>query len=322
LQHSQHCQAILAGPHRVKRVERIAENVRVPELAFDANRPVIRLLIRRRRQPGDEQVVVVLLEVVLADAGATVVSAEDGELAIEAVARGNIDLILMDMQMPVVDGYTATRRLREGGFELPIIALTAHAMRGAEEKCLAVGCSGYLSKPIDIDELLKRVAASLNASPALAVDHKHPTLDEPGIVRKDLVRDTETLDDDRQGAEETPAPPRRTDAGLHCTLPLHKPIYREIFDGFIDELPERFACLRKAADSGDFEMAREVAHALKGTAGSVGYHAFTDPCKRLEQFARREDHAGVVGAIDELLGVADAIVVPSREQTTHPSAAT
>ena len=85
---------------------------------------------------------------------------------------GSYDLILMDMQMPVMDGFTATRTLREAGFETPIVALTANAMRGFEQEVIGVGCTAYLTKPVDIDALLATVASIIgghqeSALPAL-----------------------------------------------------------------------------------------------------------------------------------------------------------
>ncbi|MFQ5449431.1 MAG: response regulator [Nitrospinaceae bacterium] len=85
--------------------------------------------------------------------------AENGEVAVRMFDPGNYDLILMDMQMPVMDGYTATRKIREreklsGRNPIPIIALTAHALKGDREKCLAAGCSDYIAKPVKKDKLL------------------------------------------------------------------------------------------------------------------------------------------------------------------------
>ena len=101
-----------------------------------------------------------LISWLLSRAGATVVMAEDGREAIAEALRGDFDVVLMDIQMPHVDGYEATTTLREQGYRRPIIALTAHAMKEELDRCLAVGCDHFLSKPIDHLELLTMVRTS------------------------------------------------------------------------------------------------------------------------------------------------------------------
>ena len=100
-----------------------------------------------------------LISLTLEKGGFEVTCAENGavgvEVALVASAEGEpFDLILMDMQMPVLDGYGATKKLREAGYERPIIALTAHAMRGDREKCIAAGCDDFATKPLDRRELM------------------------------------------------------------------------------------------------------------------------------------------------------------------------
>ena len=102
-----------------------------------------------------------LIEKFLRKSGAQVVIAVNGRSAVEqvvqAAAAGEpFDVVLMDMQMPEVDGYEATAQLRAAGYRLPIIALTASAMKGDHERCLRVGCDNYLPKPIDFSLLVAR----------------------------------------------------------------------------------------------------------------------------------------------------------------------
>jgi len=111
----------------------------------------------------------------LEDVGATVITAEDGEKCIEAVCEADengdaIDLIVMDMQMPVLDGYGATKKLREMEYTNPIIALTAHAMEGDRDKCLAAGCSDYVTKPLERATFLNVIAGFLEKAGEGSVD--------------------------------------------------------------------------------------------------------------------------------------------------------
>lgn len=104
-----------------------------------------------------------LISFLLRKAGAEVLVVEDGQKAVDlALQQTNMnhsfDLILIDMQMPVMDGYEATRKLREAGYRGPILALTAHAMKEDRQKCLDAGCDDYIAKPVDRHTLLQLVS--------------------------------------------------------------------------------------------------------------------------------------------------------------------
>ena len=120
-----------------------------------------------------------LVSYVLEKAGALVAVVENGDAAIHAVlseggARGPFQVILMDMQMPVMDGYTATKRLRAAGYTGRIIALTAHAMTSDRARCLACGCDEYVSKPINRTVLLETIRRVLETGPGAQPPHRVP----------------------------------------------------------------------------------------------------------------------------------------------------
>ena len=93
----------------------------------------------------------------LEDAGHDVVQVESGEDAVNAATETAFELILMDIQMPGMDGIEATRRIKDSGITTPVVALTAKAMRGDREAILAAGCDGYISKPFEVDAFVAEV---------------------------------------------------------------------------------------------------------------------------------------------------------------------
>ncbi len=96
-----------------------------------------------------------LVRLVLTKQGATVDIAKNGVEALKMGMNGNYDIVLMDIQMPEMDGYEATRALREAGFKKPIVALTAHAMPEERARTLAAGCDGHMTKPLNQTELIE-----------------------------------------------------------------------------------------------------------------------------------------------------------------------
>jgi two-component system CheB/CheR fusion protein len=120
----------------------------------------------------DRRDMIFLAQHLIEDAGGSVTSAENGRVAIKRIKEAEkagepFDLVTMDMQMPVLDGYEATRRLRKSGFSKPIVAVTAHAMQGDRQTCMDAGCTDYITKPLDGPKFLTMLAHHLrNAMPA------------------------------------------------------------------------------------------------------------------------------------------------------------
>jgi len=109
--------------------------------------------------PANQKLIMILLK----KAGIKAVMTENGKQVLAAALASPFDLIIMDMQMPVMNGYEATEELKRKGITTPIVALTANAMTGDKEKCLEAGCDGYLSKPLSVKKLHKVLAKYLTA---------------------------------------------------------------------------------------------------------------------------------------------------------------
>lgn len=230
-----------------------------------------------------------LLSLVLTEHGLWVEEAENGEVALAKAQAASYDLVLMDMQMPVLDGYAATRELRARGLAIPIVALTAHAMKGFEEEVLQAGCTAYLTKPVDIDALLQQVAVLLGGTadeaPASA----------PASIFVDL-------------SEHPGGAPIRSRFAANRKL---APIVRK----FAARLQQQLEVVRDAMHAGDLAEVERLAHWLAGAAGTVGYDDFTEPARELEAAAKAGDAATAEGVLHRLLQMTGNLEVPDVETT-------
>jgi PAS domain S-box-containing protein len=238
-----------------------------------------------------------LVRLVLESAGLRVRQAEDGAVALQRLAEAMPDLVLMDVQMPVMDGYTATRLMRERGVTIPVLALTANAMKGFETEIEAAGFSGHLTKPVDIDAMLATLATHLTGR-LVEADAATPAPAAAAV-------EPEPADEDRTPIESRLA-----------RHPKLAPVVRD----FALQLPSRLATMDAALARHDRVELAALAHWLKGAGGTVGYDAFFEPARDFEQ----QTHAGDVDAMHRSLArlhaLAARIVVPAAPSATTPQA--
>jgi len=217
----------------------------------------------------------------LRGAGYHVGLAENGKKGLEAFKRYAYDIILMDMQMPVMSGYEATGKIREyelkgaaGGpgetnvARIPIVAMTANAMSGDREKCKAAGTDDYIAKPVTKAVLLAMVDKWLCSSPADDVEPTHGTDQTPRgeeILSVDTPMDYENALAEYEGDRE---------------------FLMTVLDGFLERAKTQMKTLRQALSSGDAEAVREEAHAIKGGSGILRANALSGTAFELETIGR------------------------------------
>jgi signal transduction histidine kinase/DNA-binding response OmpR family regulator/CHASE3 domain sensor protein/HPt (histidine-containing phosphotransfer) domain-containing protein len=222
----------------------------------------------------------------------------DGQAALAAWQGGHFDLILMDCQMPKMDGYEATRAIRElegGNRHIPIVALTAHAMKGAEEKCRAAGMDDYLTKPIDRGKL------------EACLDHLLPSTGSTGLnlaikgasIGKENVRESMAQTGGSERASEPSDIPVDW-AALLESLDGDEGFARELVEAFIESGDRELAAIAAALCTGDDATMRESAHTLKGASANLRAIAAIAAAGELEEAAGSGDSTRILALAGKL----------------------
>jgi len=234
-------------------------------------------------------------QTVLEKAGARVDVAANGLEAVAAVRKRPYDLILMDIGMPELDGVGATERIRALGGDrskIPIVAMTAHVMKGGRTALLAKGMDGYLGKPASREQLLACVSEWLDATPTEA--HAGETKAEPvAVASEDEILNEAAL---VQLGEDT-------DVSM---LP-------QLIDTFITSAGQQIEKILDAAASNDFEKVGSEAHALKSSAATFGAERLNRLAKTLEAAGKKADAATVTDAVQTLAQDGEAVFQRLRD---------
>jgi len=221
----------------------------------------------------------------------------DGLAAVAAWQTGKFDLIIMDCQMPQMDGYAATReirRLEAGQRHIPIVALTAHAMKGDEEKCRAAGMDEYLSKPIDrfkLDLCLDRLLPSTGSTGVLAVLKESV----PGVGAAASLPGAGT-----GSGSSVPLQPQVDWDALLDSIDGDTGFARELIGAFVGTADRELAAIAAALGAGDAATLREAAHTLKGTSANLRASAAAAAAAQLETAARTGQSAQLSALADQL----------------------
>lgn len=262
---------------------------------------------------------------VLRSGGYEVATAENGEEAIEILQRETIDLVLMDCQMPVLDGYLATDRIRRMDSEVastPIIAMTANAMEGDREKCIAAGMDDYVSKPFKPQEFLGRLA--------MWISDRNPSVGPIPFSAKELSGDRIEAAPAEASPKDPPpsGPPTQSeteppadvqgDAGpeaelgfrnarLDALLGMVGPkVVVKITSAFFENAAQKTGEIDAALDAGDLDSVGKAAHSLKASAGNLGATDLYERCLGLETAAKEGDRESAWRSASGLEGVVES----------------
>ena len=241
---------------------------------------------------------------VLRSRGHLVDVASNGREAIDLACRRRYDLVLMDVQMPVMDGLQATAAIRsldeELGPNVPIVALTAHALRGDQDRCREAGMDGYIAKPIDINSFLSFVEAfspknkersQVNGAARRSASDRLMTTTAPGSTESGARE--ELLGHDPESLHDRTASLRR--------LGGDEQLYRDMVGYYFEDYPTLVNQLRSGLISEDSRAVERAAHSLKGLAANCGAGPAVQAAARVEEIGRNQRLAEAPEAVERLV---------------------
>ncbi|MFM7384323.1 MAG: response regulator, partial [Microcystaceae cyanobacterium] len=213
----------------------------------------------------NQEVAIELLE----DAGFAVDLAENGQIALDKVKTADYDLVLMDMQMPVMDGVSATIAIRQYPQcqNLPIVAMTANVMSGDRQRCLEAGMNGHVGKPIEPEELWKTLLQWIKPR-----EYQRPN--SPSVTSSNITEPVIPM-----------IPQLDTQDGLRRVLGK-KTLYLSMLRKFLASQSSFQSQITAALETGDHQTAERLAHTLKGVAGNIGANAVQEAARQLETAIR------------------------------------
>ena len=250
---------------------------------------------------------------------ATFEFAINGQEAVDMVNGGNFSAVLMDMRMPIMNGFEATQTLRSQGHDLPIIALTANATEEDQKACTRAGCSAFLAKPIARDRLLQELS--------LAMAGRVVYRDKPVAIAKPVVptAPADQVDVEERVAAETVATKRETTSTviadaedderslIGSSLPMDDEDFIEVAEIFVAGLHKKNSQMSKALKIANFPELVELGHWLKGAAGSAGYGELSPLGLSLEEAARAEDMGNCARSFDQIMKMSAKVRVITSE---------
>jgi signal transduction histidine kinase/CheY-like chemotaxis protein/HPt (histidine-containing phosphotransfer) domain-containing protein len=231
--------------------------------------------------------------------------------AVQAVQVGHYDCVLMDCQMPVMDGFAATAAIRREereagrGRVLPIIAITANALQGDREACLAAGMDDYLSKPFAQQELAAVIGRWMALPLAATIHHD----DEPPRLPRESIEVIQREVINRSALEKIRMLSReRGDA-----------LVQKVINAYVDDTPQQLSTLRRAIDGMDTGNVRRIAHTLKSASANVGAEALAALCKEMEHLGRADTTEGADSLLNnmeqEFQAVRDSLTALLEKET-------